>query len=328
MSAPRMRAAIVTGPANVALGCVDLPKPGPTEILARLEGCGVCGSNLAPWEGRPWFKYPLPPGEPGHEGWGRIEQVGDRVERFKAGDRIALLSYHAYAEFDTADEKAVVQLPDELENQPFPGEALGCAMNVFARSDIQREQTVAIVGVGFLGAVLTSLCAKAGAKVIAISRRPFALEIARRMGAQETIPMEDRQAIIEQVKALTSGNGCERVIEAIGKQWPLDLASELTRERGRLVIAGYHQDGPRQVNLQLWNWRGLDVINAHERDPQVYVRGMNAAVEAVASGQFDPSPLYTHCFSLPELGQALEAMRERPRSFLKAIVRTDASQPN
>jgi threonine dehydrogenase-like Zn-dependent dehydrogenase len=328
MSAPRMRAAIVTGPANVALGCVDLPKPGPTEILARLEGCGVCGSNLAPWEGRPWFKYPLPPGEPGHEGWGRIEQVGDRVERFKAGDRIALLSYHAYAEFDTADEKAVVQLPDELENQPFPGEALGCAMNVFARSDIQREQTVAIVGVGFLGAVLTSLCAKAGAKVIAISRRPFALEIARRMGAQETIPMEDRQAIIEQVKALTSGNGCERVIEAIGKQWPLDLASELTRERGRLVIAGYHQDGPRQVNLQLWNWRGLDVINAHERDPQVYLRGMSAAVEAVASGQFDPSPLYTHCFSLPEVGQALEAMRERPRSFLKALVRMDASQPN
>ena len=38
---------------------------------------------------------------------------------------------------------------------------------------------------------------------------------------------------------------------------------ELTRVRGRLVVAGYHQDGPRQVDMQLWNWRGLDVINAH-----------------------------------------------------------------
>jgi len=54
------------------------------------------------------------------------------------------------------------------------------------------------------------------------------------------------------------------VIEAAGQQWPLDLATELTRERGRLIIAGYHQDGPRQINMQLWNWRGLDVINAHE----------------------------------------------------------------
>ena len=81
------------------------------------------------------------------------------------------------------------------------------------------------------------------------------------------------------MKELTDGRWCERVIEAVGLQWPLDLAGELTGERGRLVIAGYHQDGPRQVNMQLWNWRGIDVINAHERDPQRYVDGMRAAVD-------------------------------------------------
>ena len=96
--------------------------------------------------------------------------------------------------------------------------------------------------------------------------------------------MDDHWRIIEAVKALTGGRFCERVIEATGKQWPLDLAAELTAERGRLVIAGYHQDGPRQVNMQLWNWRGLDVINAHERDPAIYVHGVRAAVAAVAGG--------------------------------------------
>ena len=65
---------------------------------------------------------------------------------------------------------------------------------------------------------------------------------------------------------LTGGRFCDVVIEAVGKQWPLDLAAELAGERGRLIIAGYHQDGLRQVNMQLWNWRGLDVINAHQRD--------------------------------------------------------------
>ncbi|HEX2724969.1 MAG TPA: L-iditol 2-dehydrogenase, partial [Beijerinckiaceae bacterium] len=102
--------------------------------------------------------------------------------------------------------------------------------------------------------------------------------------------------------------------------WPLDLAAELTRERGRLIVAGYHQDGPRQVNMWLWNWRGLDVINAHERDPKIYVQGIREAVEAVASGRIDPAPLYTHRFPLERLGQALDATRDRPDGFLKALV--------
>ena len=134
--------------------------------------------------------------------------------------------------------------------------------------------------------------------------------------------MDDHYRIIERVKALTGGEGCERVIECIGMQWPLDLAGELTRERGRLVIAGFHQDGPRNVNMFLWNWRGLDVVNAHERDPKVYVAGMRAAVDAVANGALDPTPLYTHQFPLDRLGDALNAARTRPDGFMKALVTT------
>jgi threonine dehydrogenase-like Zn-dependent dehydrogenase len=74
------------------------------------------------------------------------------------------------------------------------------------------------------------------------------------------------------------------------------------------------------VNMQLWNWRGLDVVNAHERDPAVYAAGMRAAVEAVASGRLDPSPLYTHTLPLDRLGDAMELMAARPDGFLKALV--------
>lgn len=132
--------------------------------------------------------------------------------------------------------------------------------------------------------------------------------------------MDDHYRVIEEVKQLTGSVGCDRVIEATGFQWPLDLAGELTKERGRLIIAGYHQDGPRQVNMQLWNWRGLDVINAHERDPNVYIEGMRAAADAVASGQLDPRPLYTHRFPLDELPNALDGMSGRAGDFLKAVV--------
>lgn len=286
----------------------------------RLEGCGVCGSNLCVWEGRPWFRYPLQPGAPGHEGWGRIDAVGSEVKDLREGDRVAVLSDHAFAEVDVADASNVVALPRELDGKPFPGEALGCAMNVYRRCDIHTGQNVAIVGVGFLGAVLTSLVARAGARVIAISRRAAALEVAKKMGASEVFPLENHGHVIDAIKQLTDGGGCERVIEATGLQGPLDVAGELTAVRGRLIIAGYHQDGRRQVDMQLWNWRGLDVVNAHERDPAVYVSGMKAAVDAVASSRLDPTPLYTHRFKLEELSDALDSMRDRTGGFLKALV--------
>lgn len=319
-AAETMRAAVLAGPGQLRIDRVERPEPGPGQVRVRLEGCGVCASNLTPWAGPEWMQFPTEPGSLGHEGWGVVDAVGDGVEGVSVGDRVAALSYKAYAEYDLADANAVVPLPEALAGRPFPGEPLGCAMNIFRRSDIQPGQTVAIVGIGFLGAILTRLATDAGARVIAISRRPFSLGVARDFGAAEAIPMEDHHAIVGQVKELTGGTFCDRVIEAVGKQWPLDLAGELTRERGRLIVAGYHQDGPRQVNMWLWNWRGLDVINAHERDPNIYIRGMREAVEAVASGRLDPSPLYTHSYPLDRLDEALDATRDRPDGFLKALV--------
>jgi threonine dehydrogenase-like Zn-dependent dehydrogenase len=318
--ADTMRAAVVAAPGQVRMEDVARPSPGAGQVRVRLEGCGVCASNLTPWEGPEWMSFPLEPGALGHEGWGVVDAVGEGVTDLAVGDRVAALSYKSYAEYDIADAAACVKLPDALAGQPFPGEPLGCAMNIFKRADIQAGQTVAIVGIGFLGAILTRLATDAGARVIAVSRRPYSLELAKRFGAAEVVPMEDHYAIIEQVKALTDGQFCDRVVEAVGKQWPLDLAAELTRERGKLIIAGYHQDGPRQVNMWLWNWRGLDVINAHERDPKVYVDGIRDAVEAIASGRLDPSSLYTHTYPLDQLDEALNATRDRPDGFLKALV--------
>ncbi len=315
-----MQAAVLTGPGKLTVQSKPLPVPGRGQARIRLEGCGVCASNLTPWAGPDWMQFPTEPGGLGHEGWGYVDAVGAEVDDVAVGDRVAALSYHAYASHDVVDAGMLVRLPKALHGQPFPGEPLGCAINIFKRAEIRAGQTIAIIGIGFLGALLTQLAVNAGARVIAISRRAYSLEVARRMGAAETIAMDDHWKIIETVRNLTGGTFCDRVIEAVGKQWPLDLAAELTRERGRLIVAGYHQDGPRQINMQLWNWRGIDVVNAHERDPAVYVQGMREAVAAVVEGRLDPSSLYTHTYSLEQLGQALDDTRDRPGDFIKALV--------
>jgi threonine dehydrogenase-like Zn-dependent dehydrogenase len=315
-----MHAAVITEPGRACITAVPAPAPAPGEVLIRVEGSGVCGSDLTPWQGRPWLSYPLPPGAPGHEGWGRVESIGGEVATVVPGARVAFLSSCAYAEYATAPADHVVALPKFLEGRLFPAESLGCAMNVLRRSDIRRGQMVVVVGAGFLGLLLIQLASRAGAHVIAISRRGFALEVAQRFGASARVTLDNPSRVAAEVRRLTGTDGCPRVIEAAGSQATLDLASQLTAERGRLIIAGYHQDGPRAVNMQLWNWRGLDVVNAHERAPAVYVEGMRAAIEAVGSGQLDPWPLFTHTLPLEEVDHALDLLHRRPDGFVKAAV--------
>lgn len=315
-----MRQATIVAPESVEMHQCPLPEPGAGQIRVRLEGCGVCASNLSVWEGRPWFDYPLEAGAPGHEGWGVVDALGSDVRQFSEGDRVAVLSYHAFAECDVADAAAAVRLPRSLEGIPFPGEPLGCALNIFYRAGIRQGQRVAVVGIGFLGALLVQLARAAGADVLAVSRRPWSLEVARRCGAEHTYLLTEPQEVLAQAEHVLRGAGCERVIEATGVQLALDMATALVAERGKLVVAGYHQDGTRQVNMQLWNWRGIDVINAHERDQQTYVRGMQAAVEAVLEGTLDFLPLMTHRYELHELATALRIARERPDGFMKSYV--------
>jgi threonine dehydrogenase-like Zn-dependent dehydrogenase len=314
----RMRAAVLAGPRRIELVEVERPRPGPGEVLVRLEGSGVCGSNLAPWQGRDWFRYPFPPGAPGHEGWGVVERLGEGVEGLAEGARVALLSGAAFAEHDVAAADRVLPIPAELSG-PFPGEALGCGVNVFRRARIEQGDTVAVVGAGFIGLVVLRLAALAGARVLALSRRETSLALARRYGADETLSTADAGAAVARVRDLTGGRLCAVVVEAVGAQWSLDLATQLVAEGGRLAIAGYHQDGPRTVDMQTWNWRGIDVVNAHERDLAVQREGVLAAARLVAEGRLDPAPLY-RTFPLARLADAFQAMEERPGGFVKALV--------
>jgi threonine dehydrogenase-like Zn-dependent dehydrogenase len=211
-------------------------------------------------------------------------------------------------------------LPEELDDEPFPGEPFGCAMNIFERSDIHSCQTVAVVGGGFLGLLLTQLASDAGAHVVVLSRREWALQLALTMEAEDILATKDDGHDAERALRLTGNRGFDRVIEVSGVQSSLDLASEIAAERARLIIAGYHQDGLRQVNMQQWNWRGLDVINAHERSMDRYVAGVQKAIQAALEGRLDPFPLLTHTVSLGSLDLGFKLMRDRPDGFVKALV--------
>ncbi|HET7315750.1 MDR/zinc-dependent alcohol dehydrogenase-like family protein [Salinisphaera sp.] len=315
-----MRAAILTSPGCFEIRHVPVPRPAAGQVRIRVEGCGVCASTLPAFEGRDWFDYPLAPGGLGHEVWGVVDACGAEVSGVEPGQRVAALSSHGFAEYDLAAGDAVIELPDTLAARAFPGEALGCVMNIWRRADIRAGHTVAVVGAGFLGAALIRLAVDAGAEVIAVSRSAWSREQAAAMGAREILPLDDGGAVQRRIEQLTGGAGCERVIEATGKPEPLNVAGALTAFGGRLVIAGFHQDGPRTVDMQMWNWRGIDVINAHERDPAVALDGVRRAIEAVDRGKLDLARLVTHDYPLHELGEAMRAVQQRSQGLTKAVI--------
>lgn len=312
--------AILTGPKSFSVSPQPTAAPAADQILVRQQGCGVCASSLPVWEGRPWFEYPLPAGAPGHEGWGIVTAVGSNVENLKVGQRVTTLAQNAFAQTSCVAAEHAVPLPAELDEMPFPGEAIGCAMNIFRRADIQRGQTVAIIGAGFLGLLLTQLAAAAGAQVYVMSRRASAREQALNAGAVATFDTEDWWGNAHKIVAITDGRGCERVIEVTGMEFALDTATELIGEYGKLVIAGFHQDGLRQVNMQTWNWRGIDVINAHERSMERAVQGIKDGILATLTGRIRPDELLTHRFNLDQLDQAFECMVQRPNGFIKGWI--------
>lgn len=81
---------VLCAPRRFEIVETPVPPPEASEVRVRLEGCGVCGSNLAPFEGRSWFQYPRPAGEPGHEGSGEIDAIGSEVRNFRRGERVAM----------------------------------------------------------------------------------------------------------------------------------------------------------------------------------------------------------------------------------------------
>ena len=318
-----MRSATLIEPRQFRIDTMGLPEPGEGEVRIRVQGCGVCGSDMGPWKGIPGLSYPMQPGAPGHEVFGTVEALGAGVEGLRVGQPVTALTYRAYAEYDLAKADSIVPLPDALAGRTVLGEPVACAVNVMHRSGVEEGDVVVLLGTGFLGTLLLQLLqARRPSRVFAVSRRRLAPELADRLGVHESLTYDDD--VRGRVGAATGGRRADVVLEATGKQAPLDLATDLVRVRGRLIVAGYHQDGPRTVNMQHWNWHGIDVINAHERDPEIYRRGMEEGVRLLAAGELDLEPLITHTFPLDEINRAFQTSEERPEGFVKSVVVSEA----
>jgi threonine dehydrogenase-like Zn-dependent dehydrogenase len=290
---------------------VEDPQPGAGEVLVRIEACGLCGSDLNAWRGVPGIEYPLPTGAPGHEPVGQIVALGPGVDSLDVGDRVTGPMSNGFAELGTARAEYLVRVPLALERAgPVLGEPLACAMNVVRRARVAPGDRLIVVGFGYLAALIVQLL-EHDHEWMAIARRPESRQLALSLGARAAYDFGDVPSDLWDCFPV--------VVEAAGVQQTLDFATWLTAYGGRLVIAGYHADGPRTVNMQSWNWKGIDVINAHERQLAVYASGLRHAFD-IAHGR-ELRSFVTHEWSLERAADAFHMAESRPPGFIKGVLR-------
>ena len=205
---------------------VDKPKPEAREVLIKVEACGICHSdNFVKEGGFPGLEYPR---IPGHEVVGIIEEVGENVSNWKKGQRVGVgwhgghcfecepcrrgdfincenakvsgISYDGgYAEFMTAPQEALANIPDELSSADAA--PLLCAgitvYNALRNSGIRAGDLVAVQGIGGLGHLAIQYAAKMGMRTVAISTSDDKKKLAEDLGAKHFINTDEKDAAKE-----------------------------------------------------------------------------------------------------------------------------------
>lgn len=307
-----MKALRLAAPKQPEIVHIGQPVCTSGQALIKVLACGLCGSDLNAWRGVQGVAFPMAPGEPGREVWGEIAALGESHQHFAVGQKVTGLVKAGFAEYALAELHELAPLGRFHGNHVTLGEPLACAANVVRRARVRAGDSLAIVGFGYLAALIVQLLDHRPERWIALARREDNLRLARELGgeafAYDAVPGD-------------AWDSFDVVIEAAGVQQTLDYATWLTTYAGRLVIAGYHADGPRTVNMQSWNWKGIDVVNAHERDPDVCMRGLGDGLRAVEERGLKLDRLLTHSWPLAGAGEAFAAAENHPAGYVKGVVR-------
>ena len=296
------------------------PRPGPGEVVIEVLASGVCASELHPWaEGRPGYPHRF-----GHEPMGVVAGVGPGVDHLREGDRVTGLFKQAYADCCLADAAVLLPVPDRVADEAALGEPIACLVNAQRRTPVELADQVALIGLGYMGLGMLQLLKLRGPRrIVAIDVRQGARARAGSLGADEVydpveLPVDYRLTAFQDWQ---SNRGFDVVVEASGTQPGLTLAGELVRAHGVLSIVGYHQGGPRQVDVGMWNWKAIDVVNAHVRRRADLLESMRIGLELTATGQLDLGSLVTHSYGLDEVDRAFGDLQAKPPGFIKAVVR-------
>lgn len=325
-----MRQMVMAGPRKSKIIQVPIPKYNDDEVLVRVTLTGMCHSELFPWatakEGDVL----------GHEAIGVVAELGKNVTGFRVGDRVTGLGGGAYREYIVMSPKKMCRVPDSLKDEDAISEPLACLLSAAMKLPVETlGDPVAVVGCGYMGLGAISLFKAMGyGDIIAVDKRPEALENAKRFGATETYLPEELPEMyrcnfetIGKADLTRSGDnanvfapGIPTVMEFAGTEDGLQLAGEMVKAHGRLGIGGYHNDAMRSIDFKLWNFKAFTAINCHERRIDYEAGLCRRCMELLDKGIWKFTGVTT-VFDTEDFDRVSEMMENHTDGFIKGAFR-------
>lgn len=342
-----MKALVYNGPGHKEW--IEKAKPGiekPTDVIVRITKTTICGTDLH------ILKGDVPDVSPGrtlgHEGVGVVEAVGDAVANFKPGDAVLIscvtscgkcgnckrqLYAHCadggwilghlidgtQAEYvriphgdnslypipEGVDEEALVMLSDIMPTGLEIGVQYG---------GVKPGDTVAIIGAGPVGmSVLLTAQFYAPGRIIMIDMDASRLELAAQFGATDTIAVGSQDPV-EEVMALTGGEGVDVAIEAVGVPVTFDICQKIVSAGGNIANVGVHGT-PVELHLEeLW------IKNINISMGLVSTNTTPMLLKTLNSGRVDPAKLVSHRFDLSDIIDAYEVFGNAAREKAMKVI--------
>ena len=303
----------------------------PDDVLIRIEGCGLCGTDL--------HILAVPPGVPatpgvtlGHEFLGEVVDVGSAVRHLSVGDRVVVdanlkcglcrycrkglinhcenwmtLGIHidgGFTRYAVAPQRALHPLSKEV---PFEDavwtELLSCVVASTDRVAIQPGQTAAVIGAGPVGVLHGMLFKAAGAQVIISDVAPMRLGMARKAGLDVMVNVKEA-SLAEAVADLTAGMGADVVVDAVGSQFQTCL--DVVARRGVVSLFGMDERAHPPVQQNTITRHEITVFGSY-----VGYYTFPRAIQILERGVIKPSVLISHMLLIDEMLAGVEAARQR-----------------
>ena len=335
-----MKAAFLPGNSTVEMKDIEIPIPGPGQVLVKTKSSTICGSDI-----RAIYREHLGKGPEayqnkvaGHEPCGQIVKCGENMKRFKEGDRVIL--YHisgcgvcndcrrgymisctspsraAYgwqrdggmAPYIVADEKDCVLLPDELTYTD--GAQVACGFGTvyegLEKIGVSGNDAVLVVGLGPVGLAALMLAKALGAnKLVGVDTVKERCDIALKLGLTDSVFVSGESTLEDVINETYQQKGFERTVDCSGHTDGRQLCIRATRQWGKMVMLG--EGGTVEFNPS------PDIIH-----DQITIFGswvtniwrMEELVERIVRWEIHPENLVTHRFSLDEVDKAYQLMDE------------------